>query len=135
MTYQPAASVRRIAHAAGVLVWVLMASACNNAPLEGVAQSSPCPKSDASIWPATYTSDALPVGACRSDAKCSLTIVDPCPIAGHQGPWDGYECSCVNGAWSCTKTSPGSGYCPKELGTDAGQVTDATRDAAGLSPD
>ena len=133
---QSAACTRRIAHAATVLGCALMASACNNnAPLEDVAQSSPCPKSDASIWPATYTSDALPVGVCRSDAKCSLTIVDPCAIAGHQGPWDGYECSCVNGAWSCTKTSPGSGYCPKELATDAGQLTDASRDAPGLSPD
>jgi len=57
-----------------------------------------------------YGPDALPSGACSGSLACTYQVREACTTA--QGPLDQWECSCVDGAWSCVISVHGNALCP-----------------------
>jgi hypothetical protein len=73
-------------------------------------------------------SDTLPAGACVPDPNepvCKLIVRAPCPCTNIQSPRSFYDCTCVEGNWSCVLTSQDTGICPGPVacvGEDGGLV-------------
>jgi hypothetical protein len=75
--------------------------------------------------PPCYPESAKPSGACPSGAAtCAFCSYPPCPVSsGLIGPRTFYECSCMDGSWSCAVVSRRGGECLSALsclGPDGG---------------
>lgn len=73
-----------------------------------------------------YPYSALPVGACASSgSRCAIGIYGPCgtdpEYVGH--PYNGFECTCLGGTWSCEITSHGGSVCSNRSLSDGGADT------------
>ena len=88
------------------------APSAEDAPMDSGRLVECQPQNGETAQPAGYYPwTALPEGHCDgSVALCSIEI-DMCCNVGPSGEISGYTCSCSNGTWNCTVSSPGAGGC------------------------
>ena len=95
----------------------------------GVHHVACAPRSQESVEANTFTSAALPAGACgAADVTCELLVRDPCAACPMEnGPTHLFTCDCPANSWSCRITSRGTALC-RSANNCAGAV-DAGGDA------